>query len=194
MRRSALNSSQKLIVRLLQEVARTVGTPIYRTHLVKLAYLADYTYARHTGRTISGLQYVYDNYGPNAEGNEIVKQADRLKTVGLIAMGRGSTPNGNSRYLYQADTGPEVTLGDELAEKIVGDVVRAYGALYWRDVVVASKKTKPFERAKRGDRLAIGLDQAMAALEKRVSQSGQDYVSIKRSRTARELKAQYGIP
>lgn len=190
-------SSDDVILRVLQEAQRRGGRPIYRTALVKLVYLVDYIYAQHTGRTLTGFEYVWDDYGPNAAGNKIVKRADNIHSAkGRINIDKGLTPSGNPKYQYCLTTeAGHFELADELAERIIEDVMMTYGNLNWSDIVKAAKETPPVKRARPGDRLDLVPDadrqrrlaSLQALLAERTYEVGLPGVSI------RELKARYGL-
>lgn len=190
-------SPEDVIFRVLLEGQNRGGRPIYRTALVKLVYLIDYIYAQHTGRTLTGFDYVWDDYGPNAVGNRIVKAADRLHSAkGIVSIEKGLTPSGNPKYQYHlsVDTTP-IELPDELGERIIKDVVMAFGNLNWSDIVRAAKATQPVRKAKPGGRLELAPDsdkqrrlaRLQALLAEREYDTGRPGVSI------RELKARYGL-
>lgn len=120
---------QRLILRVLQQAGQTLNREITRMELVKLVYLVDYFYAQHTeGQTLSGLGYIWDNHGPNAVGNAIVKRADWM---------------------------PVQPIPDELAEALIREVVRAYGPLGWSRLTSFAKKTRPMRGISQGDPLDL---------------------------------------
>jgi hypothetical protein len=190
-------SPEDVILRVLQEAQQRGGRPVYRTALVKLVYLVDYIYAQHTGRTLTGFDYVWDDYGPNALGNKIVKRADKLHSArGVINIDKGLTPSGNPKYQYRLKTEDrQVELDDELGDRIIKDVIMAYGNLNWAAIVRAAKATPPVMQAKPGDRLDLVPDsdkqrrlaRLQAVLAEREYEAGRPSVSI------RELKARYGL-
>jgi len=190
-------SPEDVILRVLQEAQQRGSRPIYRTALVKLVYLVDYIYAQHTGRTLTGFEYVWDDYGPNAVGNKIVKGADRLHSAkGMITIDKGLTPSGNAKYQYHlAREARKSELRDELGERIIKDVIMSYGNLNWAAIVRAAKATPPVMQAKPGDRLDLAPDsdkqrrlaRLQAVLAEREYETGRPSVSI------RELKARYGL-
>lgn len=185
-----------VILRVLQEAREGHGRPIYRTALVKLVYLVDYVYAQHNGHTLTGLDYVWDDYGPNAAGNQIAIRADRLESSGAIEIDRGQTPSGNQRYVYRLVGRSDVTLGDDLGKQVIRDIVGTYGSLNWSEIVKAANATRPVVRAKQGERLDLSRDPQVerrlakvgAALEKRNYEVNGSGASIS------ELKARYGLP
>jgi len=184
---------EHVIFRLLQRIRENGGKPITRTHLVKLVYLADYMYARHTGRTMTGFEYMWDNYGPNAVGNQIVKRADQLDQTGAIQIVETLTSMGNSKFLYRASEGASTPGLDSLADRIIDEAAQAYGTLDWKDVVAISKRTEPMRKAKQGDLLDLSpnqdLLQEVGVLSEQIAKEpprrGQ-LVSL------RDLKARYG--
>ena len=182
-----------VILRVLQNAQR----PVYRTALVKLIYLVDYVYAQHAGRTLTGFDYIWDSHGPNAFGNEIVKQADLLESLDeRIEIERGVTPSGGPKFLYRVRPGVEqVRLSDELGELVIHDVVMTYGHLNWALIAKAAKATKPILQAQPGDHLDLTPDSAkqqrfarvQASLGERQRDTGGPGVSLL------ELKSRYGL-
>jgi hypothetical protein len=187
-----------VILRVLQEAQARGGRQMYRTALVKLVYLVDYIYAEHTGHTLTGFDYIWDDHGPNARGNEIVKQADRLESPQRkIEIDKGVTPSGNPKWSYRVREGIEtVSLRDQLGERIVRDVIMTYGNLNWSDIVKASKSTRPVLRAKPGDPLDLTPDTVKQKRLARVTAmfGERDYDTKQRGVPMRELMTKYGLP
>jgi hypothetical protein len=127
-----------------------------------MVYFSDYVYFRHEGRTLTGLQYIWDKYGPNAVDNQIVVEADRLAQLGLIHMRRQLNEYGDYSYLYHADPGTLSPVLDPLAEIVVHDVVNRYRDYSATAIADASKKTAPFTNAHPGDVLAFGTAYALS--------------------------------
>jgi hypothetical protein len=149
---------ERVILRVLQEARRVPGRPITRTELVKLVYMVDYLYAQHmSGQTLSGLDYWWDNHGPNAIGNAIVKRADWMELEhGSIRSWEGVTPFGNSKFLYEAGEDMPVEPIDEgLAEAIIVEVLANYGHLGWKRLTAVAKQTRPVREREQGDRLDL---------------------------------------
>ena len=149
---------QRLILRVLQQAGQTLNREITRMELVKLVYLVDYFYAQHTeGQTLSGLGYIWDNHGPNAVGNAIVKRADWMElTEGTIHIHETMNQMGNSKFLYRAEEDvPVQPIPDELAEALIREVVRAYGPLGWSRLTSFAKKTRPMRGISQGDPLDL---------------------------------------
>ena len=191
------DTADSVILRALQAARSSRVGPVYRTALVKLVYLVDYIYAQHShGRTITGFQYVWDDFGPNAVHNAIVKRADVLESSGQITIQRGATPAGSSKYVYEATANAaNDALDDELAEIILQDVVRAYGGLRWSEIVMAAKETRPFKKAKQGDPLDLTPSQPQAERLARLQAAASDgrYESPGTTVTIDELKSRYGL-
>jgi hypothetical protein len=149
---------ERLILRVLQETGRTIGREVTRTELVKLIYLVDCLYAQHRGgQTLTGLTYFWDNHGPNAVGNAIVKRADWMElTDQSVRSYEALTPTGNSKFLYKADDQvPYRALDDELGEAIVREVVQEYGDLGWKQLTDFAKQTRPMRGKTPGDLLDL---------------------------------------
>lgn len=134
---------QRVICRVLEGRAMTVNS----TRLVKLTYLIDYTYFQLFGRTLTGLRYQWDNYGPNALGNAILTEADKLVSKGIVHCTHVPNVYGSmtANYRLAASTG-QSSLPPE-AEVIARDILMQYGNLPTRTITALSKKTAPFKNA-----------------------------------------------
>ena len=148
---------------LLLGMLYALGTNVHRTKLVKMAYLIDEANYRLRGNTITGLNYKWDNYGPNAESNDIVATLDRLADNGRVTMTRVKTYYGSPAYRYGIAGDMDITdlqltdadwleiqaAAQNYKEKSVGDITRA------------SKATEPFKRAGKYDRLDFQQDTSL---------------------------------
>ena len=185
-----------VILRILRETQSGYARPIYRTALVKLVYLVDYFYAQHVGRTLTGLDYFWDDHGPNAVSNKIVKRADGLQSpAGPIEIEKGVTPSGNPKYLYRLTREAEPSRLDDLGERIIHDVVMTYGSLNWKAIVKAAKATRPILRAKRGDRLNLipDAEKQRRLATVRAKLGGREYDTGRPGVTITDLRARYGL-
>jgi hypothetical protein len=128
-------------------VLQALGAPVHRTKLVKLVYLIDELYHEHFGQTLTGLVYMWDDFGPNAVGNAIVKEADRLALKGIVHIDPRPNYYGETSYLYSLE--PEKTdLAEKLSEAeryVIHDAVAHYGKYGIRDIVRISKQTESFK-------------------------------------------------
>ena len=193
---SSTVAPERVILSILDSVAREHGRPIHRTELVKLVYFVDYIYAQHTGRTLTGFHYVWDNYGPNAAHNDIVKTSDVLSLRGLVRVQESLTPFGNSKFLYALEDSVQVEpLPDELGQRIMAEVVAKYGNVGWKEIVKASKRTKPFKKARPGDELDLSpspqVDRVLRLVTTRVRDGS--YEDEGEGVSIEELKARYGL-
>ena len=130
-------------------VLQALGAPVHRTKLVKLIYLIDQLFYEHFGQTMTGLGYMWDDFGPNAIGNAIVKEADRLANKGIVHMDPRPNYYGETSYLYSLERG-KAGLAEKLPEAeryVVRDVVAHYAKYGVRDIVRVSKQTEPFKNA-----------------------------------------------
>lgn len=129
--------------RLITYVVRRLGS-VPRTKLVKLIYLTDERWSQGHGASLSGLRYVYDNHGPNAEGNLIVKIAEAMNGHEL-KIETTQSKWGKPQYMYKVGPAPrfEPQFQGEAFE-ITEEVLRVYGGLSIEDIIAASKSTGPF--------------------------------------------------
>lgn len=139
------NPIQALIVRILVGFRR----PIYRTKLVKLAYLIDYTHYRNFGRTLSGLSYEWDNFGPNAVGNAIVREADDLIDADVVTKKDTTNPYGEPSYLYGLRNREDLPEFEPQQEYVIDQILKQYGRYPPNRLATLSKRTKPFVNARK---------------------------------------------
>jgi uncharacterized phage-associated protein len=127
--------------------------PIHRTKLVKLVYLIDYLFYQHYGRTLTGLAYGWDHYGPNAISNAIVREASGLTRSRAVYMSKRPNPYGELSSMYKIAPAASVRPLSAEAEQVVEAVLARYGAMKVPQIVNASKRTKPFEQARQHELL-----------------------------------------
>jgi uncharacterized phage-associated protein len=131
-------------------VLEEMGTPVHRTKLVKLIYLAENIFYEHFGRTITGLGYMWDDHGPNAMSNAIVKEAQKLVEQDFARMKIGTSMYGTENYLYSLGlkkTDMAKHLLDSIERQVLLDTVKRYRNYSITQIVAASKKTVPFKKA-----------------------------------------------
>ena len=142
---SALNRPEAVLAGLLH----ALGRGVYRTKLVKLTYLLDESNYRLRGRTMTGFEYMWDNYGPNAEDNRIVRELDQMGRAGVITMRQVMETPGPA-YLYKigpcCDPADLPLSSDDWVE--IHTTVHKYGKLTTTQVVKASKATAPMCEAR----------------------------------------------
>ena len=127
-----------------------------RTKLVKLVYLIDERYYRLHGRTLTGMGYIYDDHGPNAVDNQIVKVGDLLDNRELV-IEQHSTWSGSPQFNYKPGPAPrfDPTFPPDATDTIE-EVVEECGAMSVKAIVEASKGTWPFRsNPNQGDALQM---------------------------------------
>lgn len=139
------------VMAVIHMVLEEMGTPVNRTKLVKLVYLADTIFYEHFGKTITGLDYMWDDFGPNAISNAIVKEADKLVQQDYARMKVGVSIYGSENYRYSS--GPnKLEVGEDLLNEleiqVIRDVVERYRDYGIQQIVTASKRTEPFKAAR----------------------------------------------
>lgn len=147
--------AQPNLLDLIRRFVWDLGGDLPRTKLVKLVYMADEECAWLTGATYTGLNYVFDNFGPNAEGNEIVRATDRLAAAGEVRILHKTTARG---VLILNERGPEASAPQlpDLVAEIVTDLEARCRRLSVDEVSALSKRTRPFlDNPARGDRLRL---------------------------------------
>jgi hypothetical protein len=140
----ALDPASQVIIRLLEKL----GTPTPPTKVVTLVYLIDYTYFQHYGATLSGLQYQWHHYGPNALGRGILARAENLAKQERILKTWRPNGQGGETILYHRSVDPTAQRLNDAAEMVLGDIVAQYGKLSIDEVTSRSKETLPFANAK----------------------------------------------
>ena len=139
-------------IRLIVERA---NRPVLRTQLVKLLYLADLTFYRAHGRSISGCTYTSYHYGPYSD--EIIAAARDMAGV-EIEEDSGVATNGNSYYLYRpgplARPGMARLAADE--SKVLCDVVDQFADKDLDDLLAEVYKTREFSKTAKGNVIALG--------------------------------------
>lgn len=130
-------------------VLQACGASVHRTKLVKLIYFIDELFYQHFGGTMTGLSYMWDDFGPNTIGNAVVKEADHLALKGVVRIDPRLNYYGETSYLYSLERG-KAGLAEKLSEAeryVIRDVVAHYGRCSVRDIVRISKQTEPFKNA-----------------------------------------------
>ena len=131
----------------LQGLLYALSNSVDRTKLVKLTYLLDETNYRLRGRTMTGFDYEWSHYGPNAVGNAIVSTLAGLVEAGTITMENATAPKGTA-YRYQIAPSFDPTKlslsADEWAE--IRSVNCRYGKMNRDKIVQESKATAPMQK------------------------------------------------
>ena len=172
-----------------------VGRPIASTQLVKLVYLVDYTYHQHYGETLSGFEYEWDHFGPNAVGHGIIKHAAYLAENGDRVI-RKEVPNfyrsGQTNKFGFAPTSECPNLGIE-GEMVVNDILAQYGRLSVTAVTKVAKQTAPF--AHMSQYSAIQMEHHIPAHQIAEGEWGKHVQEVEREGTVTldELMDEYGL-
>ena len=161
--------------------------------MVKLVYLVDYTYYQYYGETLSGLEYQWDHYGPNALDHAIVARADTLASNLLLERTARPTTYGGPMYLYRL---PETTFPDRLTdagEMVIDDIVAQYGWLSVKAITKVSKETAPFKNANQYDLLPMEHSIPAIVSEKADWSSHLSEVEEQGTVSLQELAERYGL-
>ena len=135
-----------------------LGTRVHRTKVVKLIYLVDLKYSELTGRTLTGLSYMWDYYGPNAVSNAIVHVLDNLVKMDKVRMVARHSIHGTDSFMYwlpEGVTKQGLSRLEPGEEQVIRDTINEFGSLSLRKIVEASKKTTPFQGAKQFEVLKL---------------------------------------
>lgn len=184
-----LTRTEALLVRIIH----SFRAPVYRTKLVKLAYLIDYAYYRNFGRTITGLKYMWDDHGPNAVGNALVSEASRLVRSGRIFMETVPNQYGDNSYRYGLLDKRLTSVFTPAQEHVITEIIEQYRKVPLPRLIALSKATKPFRTAKQYDVLRMERDtpaedgdpQQLAEYERGLSENG--------TKSLEEIKGKYGL-
>ena len=161
----------------IQGILALLGRQIWRTNLVKLVYLADNRFYECVGETITGNEYWWDNFGPNAVDNAIVKRADILIRAGDLRANTSISMQGNRRYKYWVENPKEVwsevaSVLDWGEQQILRDIVKEYGSVNSAvRLAEMSKQTKPFENAKQYEILRFEQNERAKELQNMLASS-----------------------
>lgn len=189
----------------IMTVIEASNEPVHRTRLVKLVYLADNLYYEHFGETITGLRYMWDDFGPNAVSNAVVKEADNLVQDDYACMKVGTSMYGGESYLYSM--GPKkIEIPDEvlnhLKRQILLDTVNRFKGKSLGQVVAASKKTKPFREVSQSGVLNMSQSSDYQSLMNSITSDTKIMSEIKVAIAAgeeaegmqlQEVKQKYGL-
>ena len=170
-----------------------VGRPTASTKLVKLVYLVDYTYYQHYGTTLTGLQYQWDHFGPNAEGHAIIGHADDLACSDLVDKTVWPNYYGSTTVGYRFIASAESPSLNSAGEMIVDDIIAQYGGLSVQAITRASKRTAPFDKATQYS--PLHMEHAIPALSTEREDWNAHLIEVKEEGTVslEELMEEYGL-
>ncbi len=162
--------NERKLESVLLGILHILGKGSYRAQLVKMVYFIDEANSRLCGETVTGLTYIWDFYGPNAESDEIVKTLDVLKDTDVLDSMARRYPNAEGHY-YELSESIDPSKLDLTADEWAGiqSVVREYGKLNSTAIARVSKQTKPFEQAEQHDTLCLQRDPALQITEKEIA-------------------------
>ncbi|MCH8310586.1 MAG: SocA family protein [Chloroflexi bacterium] len=169
-----IQKTRDTILGMLALLDRKVG----RTELVKLVYLSDSRFFESTGRTITGITYMWDHYGPNAVGHATANEADQMVNEGSVRVEIRPSMYSGYAYDYWVENPSEVWRSVESSldpgeRQILMDTVRKFGQLSLDSLIDHSKKTRPFADAKQYQVLALRQDESMKGIAQTLDSSGE---------------------
>ena len=95
---------------------------------------------------------MWDDFGPNAISNAIVREAGAMVEAGQLKMTERATPYPDAvAYDYQSLSPDSNPAFDAVSQAIIRDVVQKYGRYNSSRIAAASKRTEPFKKASPGD-------------------------------------------
>lgn len=197
----AFSKTQEVIIAVLS----LLGPKVYRTKLVKLLYLIDNDSFESSGTTLTGLQYIWDHYGPNALGNAITQEANKLVNDGQLVLYPSIAHDGAETFQYALAT-KEVDLRrsslTELELDFIKQGVERYGSVTVRQIVSAAKATIPFKKAHQYQILQMQYDPRNREICEAVRNNKRFMRGVKEGlkaaqrgegKTLEEIKRKYGI-
>lgn len=111
-----------------------------------MTYLLDNLHFEQVGHTMTGFDYHWDYYGPNAVGNAIVDTLTKLGTKGFVCDTQKLTPFENFANYYRViDVDPEELPLSDTDWLYIHGIVKRYGPIRRQQVVAESKKTLPMQ-------------------------------------------------
>jgi uncharacterized phage-associated protein len=125
------------------------GEPVPSTKLVKLTYLVDYLHYQHYGRTLTGFEYTWDHFGPNAVGLAIIGEAEALVMAEQAVIYCVPNIHGGQTNYFKAAPNLDIEPLSDRVEMLIDDIIQQYGGLSIEDVTEITKRTEPFRNASR---------------------------------------------
>ncbi len=138
-----MRSAHAVILTLLTAIKR----PTPATKLVKLVYFVDYIYFKHYGRTLTGFQYQWDHFGPNALGHAIVAETENLVLKDKVKVILERNIYGGTTEKFSQVPGTVIPRLTPEAEMVIQDVIQQYAHLSVQSITAKSKQTVPFKDA-----------------------------------------------
>ena len=169
-----IQKTRDTILGMLALLDRKVG----RTELVKLVYLSDSRFFESTGRTITGITYMWDHYGPNAVGHATANEADQMVNEGSVRVEIRPSMYSDYAYDYWVENPSEVWRAVERSLdpgecQILMDTARKFGRLSLDSLIDQSKKTQAFTKAERYEVLKLQQDERAKYLVNTLNASGE---------------------
>lgn len=146
-----MNATRAVILRTLAELDKPVNT----TRLVKLVYLMDYLHFQFYGRTMTGLKYMWDHFGPNAVGHAIADEANSLAREGKVRVTAEPNIHGGYTIFFAKEPNNDLSQLAPAAQMILCDVLAQYGRLSTEAITKKAKETAPFKSARQYDLLEM---------------------------------------
>lgn len=197
----ALSKAQEVMIAVLS----LLGRKVYRTKLVKLLYLIDNDFYEACGRTLTGLQYFWHHYGPNAVGDAITEEANRLVFDGQLTVYPSLTLDGVETFEYALAT-KEVAQRQSPLTPLEWDFIKRgvekYGHMNVPKIVSAAKATSPFKKAQQYQILQMQYDEKNREICEAVRQDDEFMKGVKEGlkaaqrgegKTLEEIRRKYGI-
>lgn len=137
-------------------VLSRLKSPVGRTKFVKLVYLADNCHSEQLGRSLTEFSYCWDEFGPNAVGNQIVALLGNLTRQGQVVMTERQTPYGDSEYRYAVTRSVDADLPLSAEDWLfINAVAHEYGGKSLAAVKRAAYETAPMQGVQQFDVLEL---------------------------------------
>ena len=164
----SINHDEAIVLGLIGQFQHSV----LRTKIVKLVYLLDQTRHQATGKQTTSFTYSWDNHGPNAQSNAIVRTLEGLANKDSVEMTKSVTPYGNPAYKYKL--GQQVDL-DNLPLTpddwvFIKSTFDQFGGMNREQIVGASKQTEPVQQSSQYEELQLTVNPAARRLQQEFSE------------------------
>jgi hypothetical protein len=142
-------------ISVIAERASTMSLQVTRTKLVKLLYFVDLRAWELYGRTVTGVEWIWHNYGPFS--SEILSACRRLQLSDELDIEVGRNYYGSPQYEIQSSSPAYYRIPSNELVALIDEVLNEFGALRASVIGDRSYDTGPMKRViatgHRGDQI-----------------------------------------
>jgi hypothetical protein len=133
--------------------------------------MIDEMHFRHFGKTVTGLNYMWDNFGPNSIGDAIVNEASELGNLGIINIWMEPNSHGSHSYKYKLNKQDETLTGtlSDVEKYVIRDITCHYKNYTLDELIDASKQTESFKGVNQYEVIKLKKSNKYAELIKSLS-------------------------